>query len=75
MTFRDEFNATMTVRYAVGSQEREVQVLSGGVLLEDHVERIQTESKSNPDWVTFILPAGGGIGLRRDAIVAIEFPR
>lgn len=73
----ENFNtATMTVRYAVGSQEREALVLTGGFRLDDHLERLQSGAGGDtPDWVTFLLAGGGGIGLRLDSIVAIEMPR
>ncbi|MFB6955376.1 hypothetical protein ACFCXP_37665 [Streptomyces niveus] len=66
-----DITTTMTVRYAVGDQERDVLVLTQGLALSDHVERLQNAERP---WVTFALPEGGGIGLRISAIVALEFP-
>lgn len=65
----------MTVRYAVGSRERTVDVLTGGFSLADHVERLNPASSgSETEWVTFMLKAGGEIALRDSSIIAIEMP-
>ncbi|WP_333743530.1 hypothetical protein [Streptomyces ardesiacus] len=64
----------MTIRYAVGSHERTVDVLTGGFSIADHVERLEPTSGSGKEWITFMLKAGGEIALRDSSIVAIEMP-
>ncbi|MFD8839806.1 hypothetical protein [Streptomyces griseofuscus] len=62
----------MTIRYAVGTTEHTVEVLTCGFSIADHVERLDPRNSSGIEWVTFALPAGGEIALRDSAIVAIE---
>ncbi|MFJ6566249.1 hypothetical protein ACIQNU_02425 [Streptomyces sp. NPDC091292] len=66
-----DYEATMNIRYVVGTTERTVEVLTGGFSLADHVARLDPRN-SGTQWVTFILAAGGGIALRGSAIIAIE---
>ncbi|TGB06523.1 hypothetical protein [Streptomyces sp. MZ04] len=62
----------MTIRYVAGVTEHTVEVLTGGMTLADHAERLEPSSSGGKQWVTFLLPGGGGIALRDTAIVAIE---
>ena len=63
---------TMIVRYAVGATEHTVEVLTGGMSLHDHVERLEPRNSGGKQWVDFLLADGGAIALRDTAIIAIE---
>ncbi|WP_157855909.1 hypothetical protein [Streptomyces aureocirculatus] len=62
----------MTVRYVAGETEHAVEVLTGGMPFEDHVDRLEPGNNGGKQWVTFLLKGGGGIALRDTTIVAIE---
>ncbi|MFI9630355.1 hypothetical protein [Streptomyces sp. NPDC052042] len=66
------FSTPMKVRYAVGNQDREALVITGGMSLADHVERLESGGSA---WVSFILARGGRISLRLDSVVALELSR
>ncbi|NEA52378.1 hypothetical protein [Streptomyces sp. SID10815] len=63
---------TMTIRYAVGTSERTVEVLTGGYSLADHDERLDPRNSDGKEFITFPLAGGGEILLRHAAIIAIE---
>lgn len=62
----------MTIRYVAGTTERAVDVLTGGMTLADHIERLEPSNHDGKQWIDFLLAGGGGIALRDTAIVAIE---
>ena len=62
----------MTIRYTVGTTEHTADVLTGGMTLADHLERLDPRNSSGTEWVTFALAGGGEIALRDSVIVAIE---
>lgn len=67
----------MTVRYVVGTQEREAVVLTNGHSFEAHISRLQgyDELRDEPTdllYLTWPLAAGGAVAIRTDSIVALE---
>lgn len=65
----------MTIRYVIGTQEREALVLTKGHSLEEHIERVEslTESPiSAATYVTWPLARGGAVAIRIDSIIAFE---
>ncbi|GHH30104.1 hypothetical protein [Streptomyces rubradiris] len=62
----------MTIRYAVGTTEHTAEVLTGGMTLIDHLERLDPRNRSGGELATFILAGGSEIALRDSAIIAIE---
>lgn len=62
----------MTVRYAIGGQERHAVVLPYGHSLEDHLEGLETNADAGHAYTIFQLADGGQIAIRIDSIVAIE---
>lgn len=63
---------TMTIHYVAGITEHTVNVLTGGMTIDDHTERLEPSNHGGKQWVTYLLAGGGAITLRYTAIVAIE---
>ncbi|MFE2046688.1 hypothetical protein ACFXAZ_38415 [Streptomyces sp. NPDC059477] len=62
----------MTIRYAVGSQTHDIEVISGDLDLRGHVSRL--DPGPGREWTRFSLPGGGEVALRTSAIIAILVP-